>query len=165
MFAFAGAMAAVNIVLPHHPLLVIALGDFVATLVIFFISVILNNSSMYDPYWSVKPAVIAWYYFFLIQALRGPGDSRCLAISLYAVRLTSNFYRDWAGLSKEDFRYVRFRKLFPACILACQFPRCSFFPDADGIFGCLPLYAIYQGNGVPLNGFDFAGIFIIISVL
>ena len=31
---------------------------------------------------------------------------------LYALRLTSNFYRDWPGLSKEDFRYVSFRERF-----------------------------------------------------
>ena len=50
----------------EHPLAQLAVGDLVATIVIFLFSVGLNNSSMYDPYWSVKPAVFAVYFLMLI---------------------------------------------------------------------------------------------------
>lgn len=164
--AFAGAVAAVNIIMPHHPLLVIALGDFTATVIIFFISVLLNNSSMYDPYWSVKPAVIAWYYFCLVAG--DPGTREILvviAVTLYAIRLTSNFYRDWPGLSKEDFRYVNFRRKFPRAYWPVSFLAVHFFPTVMVYMACLPMYGIYQSTDVPLNGFDFAGFTVIICAV
>ncbi|MDX9906486.1 MAG: hypothetical protein RBS55_07875, partial [Bacteroidales bacterium] len=37
----------------YHPLVMIGAGDLAATVVVFLFSVILNNSSAYDPYWSV----------------------------------------------------------------------------------------------------------------
>ena len=39
-----------------HPLAELALGTLVATVVVFAVSVAADNSSIYDPYWSVQPA-------------------------------------------------------------------------------------------------------------
>ena len=47
-----------------HPILIILLADISATLFIFVISNIFKNSSFYDPYWSVAPAVISIYLLF-----------------------------------------------------------------------------------------------------
>ena len=47
---------------PEDLLWQVALADLVATLVIFGFSVALNNSSLYDPYWSVAPMVMALYW-------------------------------------------------------------------------------------------------------
>ena len=42
----------------------IAIGDIVATFIIFISSFLLKNSSMYDPYWSVAPIIILIYVLF-----------------------------------------------------------------------------------------------------
>jgi steroid 5-alpha reductase family enzyme len=151
------AIAVARIFMPAHPLRVIAIGDLAATVTIFIISVIMNNSSMYDPYWSVKPAVIAGYY---LAAFPGAGPRGILVsalVLLYSLRLTTNFYRDWPGLVKEDFRYVSFRNQFPSFYWPVSFLAVHLFPTVMVWLGCLPLYAVFSSGEVPLNGFDLAG--------
>ena len=84
----------------------LGLGTLVATVFIFATSVALDNSSMYDPYWSLQPLAIAGYYLWTHWgSLSGRQILIAVLAFLYAARLTANFYRDWPGLSKEDFRY------------------------------------------------------------
>ena len=47
-----------------HPLADLGLGTLVATVVVFAVSVVADNSSIYDPYWSLQPAAIAGYYLW-----------------------------------------------------------------------------------------------------
>jgi steroid 5-alpha reductase family enzyme len=95
----------------QHPLLVTLEADLVATLVVFVASLVARNASLYDPYWSVAPAVIvlAWAGF--------PNDARQTAVVLlmlvWAVRLTANWAASWRGLSHEDWRYVQLREQRP----------------------------------------------------
>ena len=59
--AFGAAVAAVKGLAPEHPLAIVAVGDVAATIAVFAFSVLFDNSSLYDPYWSLSPAVIAGY--------------------------------------------------------------------------------------------------------
>jgi steroid 5-alpha reductase family enzyme len=89
----------------HHPLTVALWADVAATLVVFAASMIVGNSSLYDPYWSVAPPVIvlAWT----------TGGARQIIVDLlvlvWAIRLTANWALGWRGLGHEDWRYVRIR--------------------------------------------------------
>jgi steroid 5-alpha reductase family enzyme len=125
------------------PLAQIALGTLVATIVVFAISVAVDNSSMYDPYWSLQPLAIAGFYLW---SDRGAIDARQVLVTalvlLYAVRLTSNFYRDWPGLRKEDFRYVGFRRRSGRFYWPVSFFGIHLFPTIMVFLGCLPLYAV-----------------------
>ena len=88
------------------PLRVIALADFVATMVVFAASVPRDNSSVYDPYWSVAPIVIAAFLAAragrggLSGAARGRRPGHALGL-----RLTYNWARGFGGLAHEDWRY------------------------------------------------------------
>ena len=48
-----------------HPVVLALCADVVATVVVFAVSTVVNNASVYDPYWSVAPPLIAlawvWY--------------------------------------------------------------------------------------------------------
>ena len=49
-----------------EPILITGISDCIATLIIFIVSFIVNNSSVYDPYWSIAPVpivVIACVFF------------------------------------------------------------------------------------------------------
>ena len=96
----------------QHPLLVTFEADLVATLVVFVASLVVRNASLYDPYWSVAPAVIvmAWAG----QQEIGPRQAVVVLLMLvWAVRLTANWASSWRGLSHEDWRYVQLRTQRP----------------------------------------------------
>jgi steroid 5-alpha reductase family enzyme len=163
--AFGVAVLAVRAVSPVHPLLAVGLGDLVGTVVIFVSSVLADNSSMYDPYWSVAPAAIVSYYWWSYPHL---GPRQLLAGSLvlvYAVRLTSNFYRGWPGLSKEDFRYEAFRRragrlYWPVSLLGIHL-----FPTAIVYLACLPLYAVTAAGGSAVGPLDFVAAIVMIGAI
>jgi steroid 5-alpha reductase family enzyme len=152
--ALAAAWLALRAASLHDPLAAVALGDAVATVVVFVTSMLVNNSSVYDPYWSLQPAAIAGYYLWLNSAHVGARVGLVAAlVFLYALRLTSNFYRDWPGLSREDFRYVGFRSRFGDLYWPVSFVGIHCFPTGIVYLGCLPLFAVLKG-GPRLNWLD-----------
>jgi steroid 5-alpha reductase family enzyme len=93
-----------------HPIAAAFWGDLIATIVIFLLSVVVGNASLYDPYWSVAPPVIA--VGWLAVSPSGTATRQLLVvalIALWAVRLTANWATGWRGLSHEDWRYVQLR--------------------------------------------------------
>lgn len=144
--AFAAAWILYSYAVDFPILIRIAIADLTGTSVIFLFSMAMNNSSMYDPYWSVKPLVIASFYFFPVSS-NGITLVEITAFSLiflYALRLTSNFYRDWPGLSHEDWRYRKFRIQFPKAYWIVSFFGIHFFPTLMVFLGCLPMIIIFD---------------------
>jgi steroid 5-alpha reductase family enzyme len=138
-----------------EPLVQLGLGTLVATAVIFAASVAVDNSSMYDPYWSLQPLAIAAFYLW--TAPGAPSSRQILGtvlVVLYAARLTSNFYRDWPGLVKEDFRYVDFRRRYGRLYWPVSFFGIHLFPTVMVFLGCLPLYAMAGPGGAGLGWLD-----------
>jgi len=133
--------------LNHLPVLwQIGIADLIGTVIIFFFSMLFNNSSMYDPYWSVKPIVIAIFYFIIASAteITIPQIIFLLLIGLYALRLTANFYVGWNDIKHEDWRYRDFRKNFPAFYWPISFLGIHLFPTIMVYLGCLPMYVIFN---------------------
>jgi len=164
--AFFVAFAAFRFLHPGNTLAAIAIADLAATVFIFLISVSVNNSSIYDPYWSVKPAVIAGYYFMATSSAITIREILVLSlVFLYAIRLTSNFYRDWPGLVKEDFRYVNFRRKFPKAYWLVSFLAVHLFPTVMVYLSCLPMFGIFNVTAAPLNLLDLIGAAVMLSAV
>lgn len=147
----------------QHPLVMIGAGDLAATVLVFIFAMILNNSSAYDPYWSVKPIVIAVAYLFIFQ-MDSINIRQWLVIigtTLYALRLTSNFYRDWPGFVHEDWRYVNFRKTTGKAYWLVSFLAIHFFPTVMVYLGCLAMFPLFENTGRALNAWDIAGAIIL----
>jgi len=109
-YALAGAAAFGTAALLDGPVLAVTLAaDVVATVVVFALSMVVRNASLYDPYWSVAPPVIALAWAIVGD---GVGVRQVLVVALvtiWAVRLTGNWVSGWRGLSHEDWRYVQLR--------------------------------------------------------
>jgi steroid 5-alpha reductase family enzyme len=135
----------------------LALGTLVSTVVIFAASMAADNSSMYDPYWSLQPLAISVYYLWTGWEPTGRQVLVTALVLLYALRLTSNFYRDWPGLRKEDFRYVGFRRRAGRLYWPVSFLGIHLFPTVMVFLGCLPLYAVAQPGGDGIGWLDIAG--------
>ncbi len=86
--------------------MIILIWHIYATLFIYVGSLLLKNSSLYDPFWSVAPIPIVLYMVNI--------SSNSLIIKLlilfpilfWGVRLTHNWLMGWKGFKHEDFRYI-----------------------------------------------------------
>ena len=143
-----------------HPLVVVAAADIAATIVVFLVSRAHDNSSLYDPYWSVAPPFIV-AYLTLHPVAVGATLSRQLLVGVlvtaWALRLTYNWYRGWRGLEHEDWRYVDIRQRAGDAYWPASFLGIHMFPTAMVYAGCLPLYAALTSTA-PLGWLDAAAV-------
>jgi len=153
-----------------HPLVVIALADLAATCAIFLFSVIFNNSSIYDPYWSVAPVIIAAYLLFSGLGTGTPGITWRKAIVaglilLWSCRLTWNWARSWKGLAHEDWRYVQFRRNCGKWYWPVSFLGIHLFPTICVYLGCISLYTVFISGGSTLNMLDLIALIVTIGAI
>lgn len=135
----------------------VAAADLAGTLAIFGFSLALNNSSVYDAYWSVAPAVIALLVTVTAPGTLGMGTAvALLVVWLWAARLTWNWARGWTGMDHEDWRYVDLRRATGRAYWVVSLLGLHLFPTILVYLGCLPLLAVFAaddlGWSVPLAG-------------
>jgi steroid 5-alpha reductase family enzyme len=137
----------------RHPILVAAAADLVATLIVFCFSVGCNNSSLYDPYWSVIPLPVAIYW----ASVGEPGLWQLLLLALVALwgaRLTGNWAARWRGIRDEDFRYQEIRGRTGRLYWPASFVSIHLLPTIWVFLGLLPLYpALVRPSPVTTLGF------------
>ena len=135
----------------------ILVADIAATLVIFFLGLLVHNASLYDPYWSVVPVGIAGYWWSLSDYDTGDLRNVLLMIVLlyWAIRLTMNWMRGWPGFIHEDWRYEMLRKssgdLYPLVNLG----GIHLLPTVLVFLGMIPAYFVLSEIGGPLNVIDY----------
>ncbi len=122
------------------------LADVAATVLVFIFSLIFRNASVYDPYWSVQPAVILG-----IALAKFDSDNpllSCLlfaAVLFWAVRLTANWIYNFKSFEYQDWRYVMLKEksgklyplvnffgihMFPTCVVyLCVLPAVTVFVE------------------------------------
>lgn len=134
-----------------HPLLTAFLLDVAATVFIFLISFLFNNSSFYDPYWSLAPIPILVFWILGADPEQANGIRQVLILSvvlIWAVRLTGNWIRRWTGFHDEDWRYAGFRSQFGNAYWVISLLGIHLFPTLVVFAGLLPLYpALTQAPG------------------
>ncbi len=145
--AYAAAMAAALVVAGSmhgvDPLWVALAADVAATVVVFVFSVVHDNSSFYDPYWSLAPIPIA-VYWILVAPVHASALRTCLVLSLiclWGVRLTWNWARGWQGLDHEDWRYLDLRRKSGRMYWLVSFAGIHMLPTLWVFGGLLPVYA------------------------
>jgi steroid 5-alpha reductase family enzyme len=134
---------------PAHPLVAAAVADITATIVVFIFSAILDNSSVYDPYWSVAPIGIILFFAWQLHALPDLRQSIVIVLlCFWAIRLTWNWLLRWNGLNDEDWRYADFRTNKAYWVVS--FLGFHFFPTVAVFAGCLALVPVFLS---PLRSF------------
>jgi steroid 5-alpha reductase family enzyme len=142
-----------------HPVAAAGAADLLATIVVFAFSVGFDNSSIYDPYWSVAPVPIALFWAF---ASGGAGTQARQAVVLvllaaWAVRLTVNCLARWRGLGHEDWRYAGYRRL-GAGYWPVSFLGFHLMPTVFVFLGCLPLWPALAAGGRAVGVLDAAAL-------
>ena len=88
----------------------IMVADIVATLVVFVFSLIFNNASVYDPYWSMLPIVLVVTYLFVMENVSFYHVALICAVLIWGVRLTANWAYTFTGFGYQDWRYVMLKQ-------------------------------------------------------
>ena len=129
-------------------LLKAVVADLVGTTIVFFFSFILNNSSVYDPYWSVAPVFLTFYWMIEMGSMDTIMSSNIilllLGVTIWSIRLTYNWISGWAGLQHEDWRYISMRNKTGKFYWPVSFLGIHLFPTVAVFLGCLPVYFIIK---------------------
>ncbi len=138
------------------------IADIICTLVIFIFSVITNNSSIYDPYWSVIPP------FIILLWLKNVGFAinSYIILGIYliwSIRLTYNCLVNWKGFKHEDWRYAYFRTKFKKAYWFISFFGIHLFPTIMVFLGMLPVY--YGIESGTVNNQVLFGLGVLISLI
>ncbi len=81
-----------------------------ATGVIFLMSCIHSDTSLYDPYWSVAPLVMLLAAMIRYGYRSVNAVIMFISVLLWSVRLTGNWVYTFKGMRREDWRYAGYRK-------------------------------------------------------
>jgi steroid 5-alpha reductase family enzyme len=161
LLALVAALASGMTLEGRNPILVALVADAVATVVVFAFSLTLDNSSMYDPYWSVAPIPIVVYW----AMAPGGGDAVAarqalvvLLVAAWGLRLTANQLARWHGLGDEDYRYVDIRRKTGKLYWPASLVSLHFFPTAWVFLGLLAAWPALNGPGRPLGWLDALGV-------
>lgn len=142
----------------ESPLYKAAAAYLVATVMIFVFSVIFDNSSIYDPFWSVAPILLSVYWTIDVWDVTG-GNPRALLVvtlvTIWGVRLTANFLTHWRGMRHEDWRYSDFRDRTKSTFWLVSFFGFHLAPSAIVFAACLPV-SIACTSATPFGAVDVA---------
>lgn len=156
-----GAAALTLQVLPAwHPLSRLAAADLVATVVVFAFSRGFDNSSFYDAYWSVAPAIAAPWLAFGVFEREGISVRKWLVLLVvfaWAIRLTLNWARQWRGLAHEDWRYARLRPVWGRAYWLGSLGGFHLVPTICVFLGMIPLLSIMRSPR-PIGWLDLLGV-------
>lgn len=152
----------------ENPVLNAVILDLIGTVLIFLVSWLFNNSSFYDPYWSIAPLPIIFYWVFS----RGENELSFRHVVLlvlvitWGTRLTLNWVRRWNGFNDEDWRYVNFRKRFKKSYWIVSFLGIHLIPTLVVFAGCLSAYPAITHKPSSIDSFDiFAIVILLIAIL
>lgn len=159
--------------LPFSLWLNLLITDIIATICIFLFSIMFNNASVYDPYWSVQPVVIT--IGFTCAAVRrnsaltrigtlssafGATQILILAvIIIWGVRLTANWAYTFKNLTCQDWRYTMLKKTTGRLYPIVNFVGIHLVPTLI-VYACtLPaVYVILEAPGFNVGSAIFCAI-------
>ncbi len=91
------------------------------TIIVFFFSNVTKNASLYDPYWSVIPIIIVLEWMLIYKNFSINVILLFLAVLIWGVRLTLNWWKNWQGFIEQDWRYTHLRDQAPKLYLLTNF--------------------------------------------
>jgi len=137
------------------------IADVIATVVVFIFSLIFNNASCYDPYWSVAPMFIA-VMLLITKELNVVRILACIAVLGWGLRLTINWIYTFDNLSWQDWRYKMLKEKNKYLYPLVNFFGIHLFPTIVVYLCILPLMFIFYYD-VTLN--PFVIVFFVTAIL
>jgi steroid 5-alpha reductase family enzyme len=151
-------------------LLITFIADVAATLIVWGAGLIFKNSSVYDPYWSVAPAVIVPFWIILKKTGLSAAVILMFAVLIiWAARLTLNWALRWKGLKHEDWRYLMLKEKSPRTWFLTNLVGINLMPTAIVFLVLIPVYYSigFEGriNYLIITGFIISAAAVIIQTI
>ena len=125
-------------------------ADVAATVLIFLIGTLLHNASVYDPYWSVAPIIIASAACLFRGTLRHEAMPLLGAIWFWGVRLTANWAYTFPGLHRQDWRYDMLKDKSNAWFPLVNFLGIHLFPTFIVFSVMIPALVYFENPAIRL---------------
>lgn len=122
------------------------LADLAATVFVWLWSVIFDNSSVYDPYWSVAPPLMISGYALHCGAGSLPVILVQVAVWLWAIRLTGNWAYTFPDLNRQDWRYDMYKTRFPRIWQLVNFTGIHLMPTVVVFLAMIPAFLMIDGS-------------------
>jgi len=161
---YLAALTAAGLVLARlkgaEPLLLLGLADLAGTLAVFAGSLAANNSSIYDPCWSLTPVLMALYWTARAEpGAAGPKQLLIIAlVALWGGQLTWNWLRRWRGVADEDWRYREFRASWGRAYWPLSLIGIHLVPTAIVFLAALPLWPALTRSGGGFGTMDLVAL-------
>lgn len=131
--------------LNFHYAINILIADIIATVIVYIFSLIFNNASVYDPYWSVQPIVIVWLMLFTTE-VNAERLLALIAITLWGIRLTLNWAYTFKNLLHQDWRYTMLKEKTKVFYPVVNLLGIHMFPTIVVYLCMLPVIFMYHEN-------------------
>jgi steroid 5-alpha reductase family enzyme len=136
------------------------IADIAATVVVYLFSLIVNNATVYDPYWSVLPMIAVPLLMISAGNFSATNILILVCVEFWGVRLTINWITTFKDLTKQDWRYDEIKsksgKLYPlANLFGIQI-----FPTLI-VYGCLFPF-VYGLGSTAFSWFALIGVAVMI---
>ena len=145
--------------------ILITIWHIYATLIIYVFSLLLKNSSLYDPFWSVAPIPIVLYMALNFNNLIEIQLLVLIPILFWGIRLTHNWLMGWDGFEHEDFRYVDLKNTNKIQAEINNLFGIHLLPTLIVNFSLFPISFILLNNISPNIYLFLASIFTIVAVI
>ncbi len=150
------------------PLWQAAYANLIATVVVYFFSKFMDNSSLYDPYWSFTPVLITFYWLlpgFFTGTVSVYQWIIFGLVFVWGLRLTLNWVLRWKGFSDEDWRYVLLREKTKHWYWPVSLVGVHLLPSVMIFLGILPVYFISGRLGEPQTMWFVAALVILVFAI
>jgi len=134
------------------PLWQMAYANLIATVIIYFFSKFMDNSSIYDPYWSIAPIMTTFYWMLPDIYLGNVSVYQWIIFALilfWGLRLTLNWALRWKSFQDEDWRYVAIRQKTKNWYWPVSLVGIHLMPTVLIFIGILPLYFFFSHQQEP----------------
>ena len=141
--------------------LAVLLADVAATLIVYAVSLIVGNATVYDAYWSVQPMVIVPLLIAFTGTLTLGSIFLLVLVELWGLRLTVNWIYTFKNLSVQDWRYDNIKKATGTAFPLASLMGIQMMPTLV-VFACqVPIIAFLEGGG-DMSAWAITGIVITI---
>ena len=148
--------------LPTALWLSLLIADLAATLLIWLLSQLLNNASVYDPYWSVQPPIILLLTLIFLGEPNLGSILLVIAVAFWGARLSINWMITFHGLHQQDWRYDQLKQKSGRCFPLVNLLGIQVMPTLI-VYACLLPGFFYLVRTGGINIGTFVGLMIILG--